>query len=52
MRQVDFSKFTPQEQLEYEASKMAYRDIKYIPTAFKGNLPLKASSIRYDLSTR
>ena len=28
MKQVDFSKFTPQEQREYEASKMAYRDIK------------------------
>lgn len=28
MRQVDSSKFTPQEQREYEASKMAYRDIK------------------------
>ena len=28
MKQVNFSKFTPQEQREYEASKMAYRDIK------------------------
>ena len=28
MKQVDFSNFTPQEQREYEASKMAYRDIK------------------------
>ena len=28
MKQVDSSKFTPQEQREYEASKMAYRDIK------------------------
>ena len=28
MKQVDFSKFTPQEQREYDASKMAYRDIK------------------------
>lgn len=28
MKQADFSKFTPQEQREYEASKMAYRDIK------------------------
>lgn len=28
MKHVDFSKFTPQEQREYEASKMAYRDIK------------------------
>ncbi len=28
MKQVDFSKFTLQEQREYEASKMAYRDIK------------------------
>ena len=28
MKQVDFSKFTPQEQREYEASKMAYQDIK------------------------
>lgn len=28
MKQVDFSKFTPQEQREYEASKMAYRDIQ------------------------
>jgi len=28
MRQVDSSKFTPQEQREYEASKMVYRDIK------------------------
>ena len=28
MKQVDFSKFTPQVQREYEASKMAYRDIK------------------------
>ncbi len=28
MKQVDFPNFTPQEQREYEASKMAYRDIK------------------------
>ena len=28
MKQVDSSKFTPREQREYEASKMAYRDIK------------------------
>ena len=28
MKQVDFSNFTPQEQREYEAGKMAYRDIK------------------------
>ena len=28
MKQVDSPKFTPQEQREYEASKMAYRDIK------------------------
>ena len=28
MKQVDFPDFTPQEQREYEASKMAYRDIK------------------------
>ena len=28
MKQVDSSKFTPQEQREYEAGKMAYRDIK------------------------
>ncbi len=28
MRQVDSSKFTPQEQREYEASKMVYSDIK------------------------
>ena len=27
MKQVDFPNFTPQEQREYEASKMAYRDI-------------------------
>lgn len=28
MKQVDFPNFTPQEQREYEASKMAYRDMK------------------------
>ena len=28
MKQVDSSKFTPREQREYEASKIAYRDIK------------------------
>ncbi|MCP9533436.1 hypothetical protein NNC58_01725 [Prevotella copri] len=28
MKQVDSSKFTPREQREYEASNMAYRDIK------------------------
>lgn len=28
MKQVDSSKFTPREQREYEASKMAYRYIK------------------------
>ena len=28
MKQVDFPNFTPQEQREYEASKMAYCDIK------------------------
>lgn len=28
MKLVDSSKFTPREQREYEASKMAYRDIK------------------------
>ena len=28
MKQVDSSRFTPREQREYEASKMAYRDIK------------------------
>ena len=28
MKQVGSSKFTPREQREYEASKMAYRDIK------------------------
>ena len=28
MKQVDSSKFTPREQREYEACKMAYRDIK------------------------
>ena len=28
MKQVDSSKFTPREQREYEARKMAYRDIK------------------------
>lgn len=28
MKQVDSSKFTPREQREYEASKMAYRNIK------------------------
>lgn len=28
MKQVDSSKFTPREQREYEASKMAYHDIK------------------------
>lgn len=28
MKQVNFSKFTPQEQREYDACKMAYRDIK------------------------
>lgn len=28
MKQVDSSKFTPREQREYEAGKMAYRDIK------------------------
>ena len=28
MKQVDFPNFTPQEQREYEASKIAYRDIK------------------------
>ena len=28
MKQVDFPNFIPQEQREYEASKMAYRDIK------------------------
>ena len=28
MKQEDSSKFTPREQREYEASKMAYRDIK------------------------
>lgn len=28
MKQVDSSKFTPREQRGYEASKMAYRDIK------------------------
>ena len=28
MKQVDSSKFTPREQREYEASKMAYCDIK------------------------
>ena len=28
MKQVDSSRFTPREQREYEASKMAYRDIR------------------------
>ena len=29
MKQVDFPNFTPHEQRDYEASKMAYRDIKH-----------------------